>query len=256
VITKYSEDHITTEASALKLITPQSFEMAETDALHKLKRKRTRERSNITRFSNIITSFTEETSPEDCEYYKDRIAETLERLVKLDDDVHDVFSDSEYDGDVTTSEEYIEAAKRAIQRASRGIENKSPAATAESTPNPTSTTSVTVPGHSITHSVKLAPTRLEPFSGDVETWERFWEQFHSSIDQDKSLSTINKQVFLRGYQEGKPKALVDGIAIMASTFKETKRILKARYGDRSRIIQAHLDYLENVKPIRFVSPEE
>ncbi|KDR13329.1 hypothetical protein L798_12954 [Zootermopsis nevadensis] len=49
--------------------------------------------------------------------------------------------------------------------------------------------------------------------------------------------------------------LVDGIAITASTYEETKKILHTRYGDRNRIIQAHLDYLELSRPIHSATPE-
>jgi hypothetical protein len=103
--------------------------------------------------------------------------------------------------------------------------------------------------------LKLPPIKLQPFAGDVETWSRFWEQFESSIDNDPSLSTINKHVSLRGYLEGEPKMLVDGIAIPASTYEEKKKILHTRYGDRNRIIQAHLDYLEELRPIHSATPE-
>jgi len=103
--------------------------------------------------------------------------------------------------------------------------------------------------------VKLPPIKLEPFAGDVETWARFWEQFESSIDNDPTLSTVNKHVFLRGYLEGEPKMLVDGIAVTASAYEDTKKILHDRYGDKKRIIQAHLDYLEEVTPIQFASAE-
>ena len=72
----------------------------------------------------------------------------------------------------------------------------------------------------------------------MENWSRFWEQFRSSIDEDASLSTINKHVFLRGNLEGEPKMLVDGIAVTANMYEETKKILLARYGDTNRIIQA------------------
>ncbi|KAJ4427073.1 hypothetical protein ANN_24688 [Periplaneta americana] len=43
--------------------------------------------------------------------------------------------------------------------------------------------------------------------------------------------------------------------IMSETYEETKKILRTRYGDKNQIIQAHLDYLENVKPIRIATPE-
>jgi hypothetical protein len=91
--------------------------------------------------------------------------------------------------------------------------------------------------------------------GDIETWACFWEHFKQSVDNDPSLTTINKHIFLRGYLEEEPKHLVEGIAVVAETYEETKRILEARYGDKNRIIQAHLDYMEDVKPIKYATPE-
>jgi hypothetical protein len=175
--------------------------------------------------------------------------------VKLDDAIHDLLSDAEYDADVETCEGYIETAKRAIQTAKREIENKLATATVELTLRSTLSSSAPTPAVSVTHSVKLPPIKLEPFSGDIETWARFWEQFEASIDQDPSLSTINKHVFLHGYLDGEPKLLVDGIAVLASTYEDTKGILQARYRDRNRIIQAYLDYLEEITPIQLVTPE-
>ena len=90
----------------------------------------------------------------------------------------------------------------------------------------------------------------------METWSRFWEQFRSIIDEDASLSTINKHVFLRGYLEGEPKLLVEGNAVTANTYEQTKRILFAKYGDSNRIIQAHLDFLENLPPATSAYPYE
>jgi hypothetical protein len=84
---------------------------------------------------------------------------------------------------------------------------------------------------------------------------RFWEQFKQSIDDDPLLTNINKHIFLGGYLEEKPKHVVEGIVVVAETYEETKKILETRYGEKNRIIQAHLNYLEDVKPIRYVTPE-
>jgi undecaprenyl pyrophosphate synthase len=81
-----------------------------------------------------------------------------------------------------------------------------------------------------------------------------WEQFNQSIG-DLLLSTINNYIFLRGYLEEEQKHLVKGIAVVTETYKETKKILEACYGEKNRIIQAHLDYLKDVKPIKYVTPE-
>ena len=166
-------------------------------------------------------------------------------MLKLDDAIHDLLTDEEYDADVTTCEEYIDTVKRAIQRACHGLEKFNPAAPGNLKPNQTlqpvnHKDGVTIPF--LSHHVKLPPHKLEPFSGDIEGWAQFWEQFESSIDKDPSLSVVNKRVFLRGYLEGELKLLVERIADVADTYVETKGILLARYGNKNRIIQAHLEY--------------
>ncbi|XP_042905447.1 uncharacterized protein [Parasteatoda tepidariorum] len=60
--------------------------------------------------------------------------------------------------------------------------------------------------------------------------------------------------FLRGYLDGEAKRIVDGINITAETYATAKDILKSKYGDKDKIIQAHLDYLENLKPVKSHSP--
>jgi len=103
--------------------------------------------------------------------------------------------------------------------------------------------------------IRLPPMKLEPFSGDIETWAPFWEQFKQSLDNEPSLAIINKHIFLRGYLTGEPKHLVEGIAVVAEMYEETKKILESRYGDKNRIIQAHLDYPKDIKPIKYATPE-
>ena len=82
-------------------------------------------------------------------------------------------------------------------------------------------------------TIRLPPIKLEPFSGDIETWVRFWEQFTQSIDNDPWLSTINKHIFLWGYLEEEPKHLVEDIAVIAETYGETKKILKPATATRT-----------------------
>jgi len=161
----------------------------------------------------------------------------LNTLISLDDAIHDLLSNSEYEEDIKDCEEYIDRTKRAIQKTSRRMYNGLSASPARLSIHGSTQLTATIPTGSVTLSVKLPAIKLEPFAGNVETWSQFWEQFRSSID-DASLSAINKHVFLRTYFEGEPKMLVDGIALTANTYEETKKILLARYGDMNCIIQA------------------
>jgi hypothetical protein len=130
--------------------------MAEVEQLHNLKRKRTRERNNITRFANSFNSFTGETALDDHEHYKGRIKEALERMLKLDDCIHNRLLDDEYYADVAICEDYIDTAKRAIQKPARGIDKRLPAAKDYLTFSETS--SAAVLASSSVRSVKLPPS--------------------------------------------------------------------------------------------------
>ena len=74
--------------------------------LHNLKRRHTREWGNITRFVTEVGNFTDTMTLEDYEY-KDRLHETLGRLTSLDDEIHELLDDRDYDADLQKCEEYI-----------------------------------------------------------------------------------------------------------------------------------------------------
>jgi hypothetical protein len=44
--------------------------------------------------------------------------------------------------------------------------------------------------------------------------------------------------------------------VTEETYEQTKKVLQARYGDKNRIIQTHLDYLEDLQPALSDSPEK
>lgn len=219
------------------------------DKLHNLKRKRTRERANVTRLVVEINGYSETTPADDYHYSQGRLQETLNKLVVLDDAIHDLLSDSEFQTDVEKCDEYIDSAKRAIHRAAKGLDERLAASTSSLRVSPSA------PVVSASSFVRLPTMKLEPFAGNVEAWSRFWEQFQSSVDQNPSVSQTEKHVFLRGYLEGEPKRLVDGIPVTADNYEQTKKILRSKYGDKNRIIQAHLDYLENLSPTLHDDPE-
>ncbi|GFS96917.1 amine oxidase [Nephila pilipes] len=105
-------------------------------------------------------------------------------------------------------------------------------------------------------SVKFPTIKINTFFGGIEEFPSFWERFNSCIDSNASLSLVDKHVFLRGYLDGEAKRLVDGISVICDTYETTKKLLEDKYGNKDRIIQSHLDYLENLKPVQDPSPME
>ena len=144
----------------------------------------------------MLEGFEESTPLDDLEHYRGRLKETLDKLISLDDAIYDLLPDKEYEEDINTCEEYIDKRKRAIQKASRRIDNSLSVSTARLNINGPTQQTAPAPTGLVSRSVKLQAIKIEPFKGDVKIWSRFWEQFQSSIDKDASLSTINKHVFL------------------------------------------------------------
>jgi hypothetical protein len=167
--------------------------------LHNLKRRRARERGNVTRFVTGVGRFTHSTAMEDYEYYQDRLREALRRMTGLDEEIHELMDDCEYNADVHKCEEYIESAKRAILRISRQMETLLALSAVNVTIADAREAVRAASPIAKSNTVRLPSIKLEQFSGDIETWARFWEQFTQFIDSDSSLSTINKHIFLQGY---------------------------------------------------------
>jgi ElaB/YqjD/DUF883 family membrane-anchored ribosome-binding protein len=110
--------------------------------------------------------------------------ETLGDLTSLCDEIQELLDDSEYDADLQACEEYIESAKRAIIQTSRQMENHLATSTANATITDTGEAAATVALIAPSATIRLPQIKLEPFSGDTETWACFWEQFKQSIDND------------------------------------------------------------------------
>jgi hypothetical protein len=149
-------------------------------------------------------------------------------------------------------EELVDGAKRAVRKADRIINEK----LGKIMPLTAGRSHATHSEPKIIQEVKLPTIKLEQFAGYIETWSRFWEHFETSVDKNPSVSPINKRVFLRRYLEAESKRLVDGIAVTEENYEQTKKFLMARCGDKNRIIQSHLDYLEALQPAQPDSPEE
>ncbi|GBN12603.1 hypothetical protein AVEN_235879-1, partial [Araneus ventricosus] len=234
-----------------------------------LKRKRSYVRGNITRFCN---KFSINGSQEEIDFAISRLSETFKDLKILDDKIHALLSDDEFELDIIECADYEDKTKLAIYRARKALENFKvpnidPTPDAAISPNetmnapyypfPSSYASCFSPNAPMTYiqsTVKLPTMKIEPFDGDIEKFHMFFEQFSSAVDLNQRLSTIDRYVYLRGYLKDEPARLVDGISITSETYETVKNILKNRYCDKNRIIQAHLDFLENITPVSNPTP--
>jgi len=133
-----------------------------------LKRKRTTERTSATRFIAAINESTENNPLDDYEHCRGRLQETLDQLVRLDDAIKDLLEDRQYTVDVETCEEYIDSAKRTLQKANQEIGRRLVSSAANLRVSELPSAQITA-RHPVTHSVKSPPVNLNPL---LEMWKR------------------------------------------------------------------------------------
>ncbi|GBN45859.1 hypothetical protein AVEN_159203-1, partial [Araneus ventricosus] len=218
-----------------------------------LKRKRSYVRGNISRFCN---KFSINGSQEEIDFTISRLSETFKELKILDDKIHALLSDDEFELDIIECANYEDKTKLTIYKARKALENVKvpnidPTPDAAITPNeamnapyspfPSSYASGFSPNAPMTYiqsTVKLPTMKIEPFDGDTEKFHMFFEQFSSAVDLNQRLSTIDKHVYLRGYLKDEPARLVDGISITAEMYETVKKSLKIECNRRLQALTA------------------
>ncbi|GFS78532.1 uncharacterized protein NPIL_702611 [Nephila pilipes] len=225
--------------------------MSTTEKLSILKRKRTTLRTAITKLSTKLND--SNSIQADIEFNAERLQIKLNKLTLADDEIHDFLNDQEYSEDIIECEKYSENAHLLLFNSKKKANTSAailPCSRIGSSPTSDSIHYASPPNV----TVRLPTVNINTFYGEIEEFHSFWERFENCIDKNESLSQIDKHVFLRGYLDAEAKRLVDGISITADTYTMTKEILKSKYGNTDKIIQSHLDYLENLTPIKDLSP--
>ncbi|GFU11749.1 integrase catalytic domain-containing protein [Nephila pilipes] len=215
--------------------------MATDENINKLQRKRSTLCSKVTRLTGKLNDADGIDKAFDVELLED----TLKDLKLMNETIHDLLNDEDYERDTVGCEKYFDTAKLAIFNTKRKVSANINVSSSEFSPP-----------SSINTSVKLPTIKINTFFGGIEEFPSFWQRFNSCIDSNASLSLVDKHVFLRGYLDGEAKRLVDGISVIGDTYETTKKLLEDKYGTKDRIIQSHLDYLENLKPVQDPSPME
>ncbi len=90
--------------------------------------------------------------------------------------------------------------------------------------------------------VRLPKISLPTFSGDVQEWPSFWDQYKSAVHAT-DLPDISKFTYLRSLLEGDAKACIQGLSLTSHHYSEAIKILKERFGRKEQIIFSHVQQL-------------
>ena len=172
---------------------------------HNLKRRRAGERANATRFYTTLEGFEDSPALDDLEHYRRRIKETLDRLISLDDAIHDFLPDKKYEEDINTCEEYIDKTKRAIQKASRRIDNSLSVSTARLSFNGPTQQTALAPTGSVARSVKLPAIKMEFSKAMWKLGLDFGRSFCRPSTKTPPFQLLTSKCFCVGIWMGNPR---------------------------------------------------
>ena len=88
-------------------------------------------------------------------------------------------------------------------------------------------------------SVKLPTLTFPTFNGEPLAWTPFWDGFLAAVDGNERLAPVEKFVYLKGKLEGDALAAVAGLPLTNVNYPVAVDILRKRFGDKQRIIDAH-----------------
>ena len=96
--------------------------------------------------------------------------------------------------------------------------------------------------------IKLPKLDFPKFSGNILKWKEFSDCFNGAIDQNDSLSQVDKFNYLRAKLEGEALTSVSGLELTGDNYTVALGILKERYGDEQIVKDAHYKKLMAIPP--------
>ncbi|XP_067023160.1 uncharacterized protein [Acropora muricata] len=94
--------------------------------------------------------------------------------------------------------------------------------------------------------VRLPKLQLPSFDGNFKDWLAFWDSFDSAINSNQSLTPIERFSYLRASLRRSVAAIINGLILSSANYEAAVALLKERYGDPQKIINAHMDALVNL----------
>ena len=103
--------------------------------------------------------------------------------------------------------------------------------------------------HSGNCNRQLKPLKVPVFSGEKSKFEDFWEMFLSLVDQGGEPANI-KMARLRQSLTGTALEAIRGLGVTEPEYNEAKEILHCKFGGEHRKLQAYMDQIEKMPPLK------
>ena len=108
---------------------------------------------------------------------------------------------------------------------------------------------VAVPAATPKATIKLPKYEIKRFSGEATEYRAFWDAFQVAIDQNVSLSNVEKFTYLKSYVTGDAEDSIKGLTATDVNYKMAVDILKQRYGNTQVIVNSHMKSLTRLPSV-------
>ena len=99
-------------------------------------------------------------------------------------------------------------------------------------------------------NTKLPKLEFPVFRGNSLLWQPFYDQFNTSIHQNKTLNDIDRINYLRRYLARQALATISSLTLNYENYKEALDILIDRYGNPQALISAHMETLVKINKVK------
>ena len=93
---------------------------------------------------------------------------------------------------------------------------------------------------------RLPKLTLPIFEGDPLLWQTFWDSFESAVHSNNVLSEVQKLNYLRAHLGGEASRAIAGFPLTSANYCQSVDLLKDRFGQPQRIVNAHMHALMNL----------
>ncbi|XP_070550376.1 uncharacterized protein [Ptychodera flava] len=99
-------------------------------------------------------------------------------------------------------------------------------------------------------TVHLPKLSLPRFAGDLLQWKTFHDSFDSAVNQDSSLSNVQKFQYLRGQLDDEASRVIEGLALTNDNYEKAMDLLRARFGQTHKLVSAYMRALWEIRQPR------
>ena len=100
---------------------------------------------------------------------------------------------------------------------------------------------------------RLPKLTLPTFEGDPLEWQTFWDSFASAVHSNNVLSDVQRLNYLRAHLGGEASRAIVGFPLTSANYYQSVDLLKERFGQPQRIVNAHMHALMNLSSPKMIS---